>query len=94
MTQHTPYDAEEDAYQEWLSEHGGERAPRTVLSEWKRAWRLGGQEGYLRAKAEDAPLLAAAQALHGLKDDRATYEAWRDEFDALDAAIATATKGE
>ena len=59
----TPYDAEENAFQEWLSEHGDESAPRTPLSEWLRAWRLGGAEGYRRAKAEDAVLLKAAKAV-------------------------------
>ena len=57
----TPYDAEENAFQEWLSEHGGESAPRTPVSEWHRAWRLGGAEGYRRAKAEDAAPLEAAK---------------------------------
>ena len=56
-------EAEEAIYQEWVVENGGEDVPRSPYAEWQRAWRLGGREGYLTAKAEgDAVKKALVEA--------------------------------
>ena len=99
QAQHTPYDAEEEKFQAWLGDNGGEKAPRTPLSEWRRAWRLGGAEGYLRAKAEDADLLALLTTYVDKFDDLSLSDKqvkdWIDDAWLLEvrAAIAKAKEG-
>ena len=57
---HTPYDAVLKALTDAYLEHG----EGSDWDTWQRSWQAGAKEGYLRAKAEDAPLLEALQAVY------------------------------
>ena len=65
---HTPYDAEEESFQEWLRDYGGEKAILGGYAKWNRAWHLGRAEGYRLAKAEDAALLEAVKDITATLD--------------------------
>ena len=106
QTAHTPYDEEIDRYNTWSygeSPPKREDGTRIKVRDHLNAYHK--REGYLRAKAEDADLLAAVEAAIGMLDD--AYWDGREygieEHTLIDvdnavrvlrAAIAKATEGQ